>query len=267
MNKEKMLVRIKSYYGKIKKIMNVPEMKLLPGNIAHFVVLSIIPVFVIISYSLNYFGLPIDGIVESLRLYLPGTVSDLLIPSTETGMSLGIGVWMATALLLASNGLHSIIVSADTLYGFKHLNYGFRRGKALLLTLLLVTVIIVYVILMTFLNSILDNAAIPFLYQFLKWTSIAAALFLTVKIIYIVTPRKRIPSKFTNYGSLFTSAGWIIATLVYSFYIKNYSSFETLYGGLTNIIVLIMWVYILSYIFIIGMSINVYMYRADNIND
>ena len=65
-----------------------------------------------------------------------------------------------------------------------------------------------------------------------------------------------IPSSQTTYGAIFTSIGWIIVTAIYSFYINNYANYSLFYGTLANLVVLMVWIYFLSYIFVIGLAMN-----------
>jgi membrane protein len=60
-------------------------------------------------------------------------------------------------------------------------------------------------------------------------------------------------------GSIFASIGMLIATWLYSFYIKYVamkSNFDILYGGLSTVALLLLWFYVLAYILIIGIQLN-----------
>ena len=60
-------------------------------------------------------------------------------------------------------------------------------------------------------------------------------------------------------GSIFAAVTMFIATWIYAFYMRNiaFSNFNYLYGGLSSIIVLLLWFYVLSFILIIGIQLNV----------
>ena len=81
-------------------------------------------------------------------------------------------------------------------------------------------------------------------------------MFLFIKMIYTMAPDKKVPSKSVNGGALFTTTLWILITAVYSYYINNYANYSVFYGSLANIVVLMIWVYFLSYVFVIGMAMN-----------
>ena len=77
-----------------------------------------------------------------------------------------------------------------------------------------------------------------------------------------MAPDKKIKSKNTTYGAIFTSAMWVILTKIYSLYVSivNYGS---IYGGLSQLIVLMWWIYILAYVFVLGMALNASNYQMD----
>ena len=81
-------------------------------------------------------------------------------------------------------------------------------------------------------------------------------MFVFIKMIYTMAPDKKIESRYTNKGAIFTTIGWVLATYIYSFYISHYAQYDVFYGGLANIIVLMLWFLLLAYILTIGIAMN-----------
>ena len=48
----------------------------------------------------------------------------------------------------------------------------------------------------------------------------------------------------------------MIATEIYSIYVDVFARYNIFYGSLSNILILLLWVYILAYIFMLGMALN-----------
>ena len=94
------------------------------------------------------------------------------------------------------------------------------------------------------------------LYNIFKWPITFLILFINLKIIYLYSPNQKIPSNSVNQGSLFTTILWVVSTYLYSFYINNLTKYNIFYGSASNIIILMLWIYLISYIFVLGMSIN-----------
>ena len=264
MMKEKIINILKKLYSIISK----PAMLILPANLAFFLVLSVIPILVLIGLIASTFSLSLDAVVQFIGESLPAQVTEIL----ETfisgkGIDLNVGFFTITAFILASNGPHSIIVTSNTLYNFEQGNYLNRRIKAIILTILLVTLFIFIVVVLAFGNSILkaifeigilkniSNFAYS-LFVYLKWPIAFFIIFFSIKLIYTIAPDKTVPSKYVNKGSIFTTLGWILTTAIYSYYVSHFSKYDIFYGSLSNIIILMMYIYFLSYILVLGIAIN-----------
>ena len=77
-----------------------------------------------------------------------------------------------------------------------------------------------------------------------------------------MAPDRLLPSKYVNYGAIFTSVAWVLITSIFSYYISHIAVYDVFYGGLANIVILMLWFYLLAYIFTIGMALN---YREEEI--
>ena len=93
-------------------------------------------------------------------------------------------------------------------------------------------------------------------YGILKYPVSLFTIFFFIKLLYTIAPDATIKSKETTKGAIFTTFGWIISTEIYSFYIKKIANYSILYGSVANLIVLFVWIYILAYIFVLGMALN-----------
>ena len=81
--------------------------------------------------------------------------------------------------------------------------------------------------------------------------------------MYVIAPDQEIPSKSVTSGAIFTTVGWVLATEIFAFYIERFSRYDLFYGSISNILVLILWVYLLSYIYVFGMVINASNYKGE----
>jgi len=77
----------KKYLKKFIKIIKKPEMKVLPGHLSFFLVLSLIPIITIVGYVASLFNVSVDTVVNMMNVSLPNEVNNLLIPFiTGSGM-------------------------------------------------------------------------------------------------------------------------------------------------------------------------------------
>ena len=78
-----------------------------------------------------------------------------------------------------------------------------------------------------------------------------------------MAPDKKIASSEVNKGAIFSTVGCIIVTYIFSIYTTHFARYDVFYGNLASIVVLMIWFFLLSYIFTIGLALN---YREEVIN-
>lgn len=271
---KKLKLELKEFYENFKKVLFKPEMAILPGQLAYFFVLAIVPTITLISYEAALLNLSTDVIYDFIGSAFSSDIASMLLATTSSSEK-GIGFFLVVIVgyFIASNGPASIIITSNTIYGEKQEGFFRRRLKALIMTFVLVLLFIFMLIVPVFgtkiielfkfvdLNSnVTDNVSmiITFLQGPITWL----IMYFFIKILYTMAPNKKIRSKSVGYGAIFTTVSWIIITYIYSYYINNLAHYSTFYGGLANIVILMFWFYLLAYAFTIGMALN---YRKEEI--
>ena len=271
---KKLKLELKEFYENFKKVLFKPEMAILPGQLAYFFVLAIVPTITLISYEAALLNLSTDVIYDFIGSAFSSDIASMLLATTSSNEK-GIGFFLVVIVgyFIASNGAASIIITSNTIYGEKQEGFFRRRLKALIMTFVLVLLFIFMLIVPVFgtkiielfkfvdLNSnVTDNVSmiITFLQGPITWL----IMYFFIKILYTMAPNKKVRSKNVGYGALFTTFSWVIITYIYSYYINNIAHYTTFYGGLANIVILMFWFYLLAYAFTIGMALN---YRKEEI--
>lgn len=260
--------RIKSVFKNLLEIIGKNEMRILPGNLAFFLVLSVVPIITLVGFIASFFNIDLNMIINAMQNTFPKEVSELLIPFISgKGIDINVGISMLTGFIIASNGAHSIIVASNTLYNIPNDDYLKRRIKAFLMTFLLVILFLFVVVVLAFGNHILAailnlgifkniGSTIYPVFVYAKWPIAYFLIFFLLKVLFTMAPDERIPSRFVNKGVRFATLGWMMATAIYSFYVNHFANYDIFYGGLSNIIILMIWIYILAYILVLGIAIN-----------
>lgn len=266
--------RIKHFWKNFNMVLKRPEMSVLPGSFAYYLVLSIVPTITLITYAASFFNVPSNFIFEFLAKALNEDIASLVVANfggTSLGMKFYISLTMA--IIIASNGAASIITTSNAIYGIKNTSFLKRRLKALIMTIFLVLLIIFMLAVPVFGDKIIEliryvnlnesfTEQISAIFNFIKGPISWFVIFILVKILYTMAPDRLLPSKYVNYGAIFTSVTWVIITSIFSYYISHIAVYDVFYGGLANIVILMLWFYLLAYIFTIGMALN---YREEEI--
>ena len=99
-----------------------------------------------------------------------------------------------------------------------------------------------------------------------SWARIPVAvllLVLAVALIYWLFPNNvKKPLKFITPGAVLAVIVWIVASLGFSFYVANFSSYSATYGALASVVVLLLYFFISAAILLLGAEIDAESYRA-----
>jgi len=261
--------RIKRYFKKLFKILKKPEMSILPSNIAFNLILALIPLLTIVVLIASSFDISIAKVASLVESIIPKQVSDIIIEVISgKGFDNSVGIFNIAAFVIASNGTYAIITTSDALYKIQEKNEIKKRISAIIILLIIITLFVFLLVIPIFGENILElmNKAkilenftdeIILIFKILKWPLTLLIIYFNIKLIYAVAPSKNIKSSETTYGAVFTTIMWSILTIVFRFYLAYFARYDILYGNLSSIIILMIWIYLLSYIFTLGIAINV----------
>ena len=272
--KKKLKSELQEFFDNFIKVLKRPDMAILPGQLAFFFVLAIVPTITLISYGATALNLSTDILFEFMSNAFSKEIAGLLLNTPNNNLS-GLSFYLVIIVgyFLASNGPASIIVTSNTIYGEKQSGFFKRRLKAIIMTFFLVLLFIFMLIIPVFGDKIVElfnyvnlnngiTEKVTTVINLLQGPITWLIMYFFIKILYTLAPNKKIKSKSVGYGALFTSFAWIIITYIYSYYINNIAYYSTFYGSLANIVILMLWFYFLAYAFTIGMALN---YRKEEV--
>ena len=260
--------KMRIFIKRVISIIRLPEMRILPGQLAFFLVISIIPLITLVVTIGSGFGLPATSIKETIESVVPSNILEYLVPTANTSMlSFNVIVFFVAAFILASNGTYSIVNTSNEIYKVKGNSEVKKRAKAVLMTIILVMLLLFLILVPAFgdvlvkliIDSIHNDSAsniIEGIYHILKYPISLFLIYYNLKLLYTIAPDTKISSRSTIPGALFTTIMWLLSSKIYAFYVDYFANYNVFYGGMSNILVLLIWVYILAYIFTLGMCFN-----------
>jgi len=260
--------RLKEFSLNVINILKRPYMSVLPGQLAFFFVLSVVPIVTLITYMASFLHLPVDFLGSFVTKAFGSNVASLIEPYiTSTTIDIHLFITILVGFAIASNGASSIIITSNQIYGIKDSSFLRRRIKAIIMTILIVILFIFILIVPVFGNKIIDlftyvnlnehiTKTLTFTINILKGPFSWLITFIFIKLLYTLAPDRVVDSSYTTIGAVFTSVMWIFATSIYSYYVNHFANYTLFYGGLASIVMLMLWVYLLAYIFTIGLALN-----------
>ena len=264
----KIIKKVKSVVKRLWKIISKPDMLVLPGQLAFFFLLAIVPTISLIAYGASLFHVSYDFISNFVSKAFGSDIANLIVPMVqEISMTPAFFITLLISFYTASTGASSIIITSNELYHVKNTSFIKRKVKSIFMILILVILLIFLLLIPAFGDKIIElvkyvnmNSNVTnFIIIFIKVGEGPVSWFLTfflIKIIYSMAPDQYIPSAYTTKGALFTTIGFGIATLLYSFFVNHFAHYDILYGGLAHFVVLMIWLYLLANVVAIGLAIN-----------
>ncbi len=258
--------RFKKYIKRIVKLVNRDEMNILPGHLAFNIVLMVVPVFSLIGVLGS--NLDLTRVLSSIENSIPNAVMEIIMAAINlnTG-NFNLILFIIFTLWIASSGCRAIMSASDLLFKIKGIK-GIKRYLKSFVMVLFLFILIGFIIIVPICGDFIINLLgdifgksvfLTKIYHALKHPISIILMFFLIKILYMISLSIKIKPKYFNNGSWFTTISWFILTKIYSFHLNNYSSYNLYYGSLSNILILLVWVYLLSYLFTIGLALN-----ADN---
>lgn len=260
--------KIKNFIINLWNSLRLKEMLILPGNLAFYLILSLAPMVTLFGIVASSFSLSTDNIINFVSNVLPASITELLLPLLDgSGLNTGNFIFVIIMFIIASNGADSFIIAANTLYEVDNNDYIKRKIKSVFLIFWILILFFVVLLLMAFggfiLTKILTFGVIGkfisqnyILITIVKLVLTFIIVYMSIKIIYTLAPDKKIKSKHVSIGALFSTLTLMIVTSIYSYYVTNIAHYDVIYGGLATIAILMLLIYLISYIIVLGMAIN-----------
>jgi membrane protein len=247
---------------------NVP---MLAGGVAFFAFLAVFPALIaaITLYGLVADPAQVTAQVESLASGLPQEAQPLVTEQLTTlaagsGGALGVGlvVSLLAALWSASSGTGNLMTAINIAYDEEE-SRGFLklRGTALALTLGAIVFVLVALALVAVMPVVLG--ALPLgpvgmiLAQVARWALLVGVVVTALAVVYRVAPDRDAPRfRWVSPGAVVATVLWVLGSVGFSLYVNNFGSYNATYGALAGVVVLLLWLYLTSYIVLLGAEIN-----------
>ena len=247
------------------------QVPLIAAGVAYYAFLAVFPAIIaaVLLYGLLADPAQVASQVDQIGKALPTSAQDLLAEQmkslTQTSeQSLGIGliVSLLAALWSASGGMGNLITAVNITYDEDD-ERGFVRSKglALAMTLGAIVFVVVAIALIAVLPGVVDAIWLPpavqVVVEAVRWLGLVVAMMAALAVLYRVAPDRESPRmRWVSVGAVTATVLWVIASIGFSLYVDNFSSYGKTYGSLAGVVVLLLWLWITNYLVLLGAEIN-----------
>src|ERR1044071_3207627 len=237
--------------------------------------LALFPFFIFLvalsGFAGSLFGVddPRTEIMSTLATAVPADAYSVIntqvsnVVESKNGALLSFGI--LGAVWAASSGMGSFMKALNRVYEVKetrpfYKKYAIAVGLTLLGGGLIVGSLVVLVAGQFFAIEVArwfgleDSASTAIVIA--RWPLAIAALMAAVAFLYWAAPNVDLPFKWISPGAIFFALTWLVATFAFGMYVANFGSYGDTYGALGGVVVLLVWLYLTSFILLIGAEFN-----------
>lgn len=237
------------------------------ASTAFFFFLSLVPMLIMVCTIIPYTPLTEAHLVEAVRELVPEQVEVLAISliANVYEKSAGIlSVAIVATLWSAGKGVMALMQGLNAVNGVEeHRNYFVVRLVASFYTLVMLAVMILSLFLMVFgeqmvvllLYRVPALEAVVSIAMNFRFLFVWAVLSLLFAGIYAYVPDEKKKFKDQIPGAVFAAVGWSIFFWFFSAYLNFWNSYG-IYGSLSIIVIVLLWMYFCMYIMMIGAYLN-----------
>lgn len=253
----------------ISKALRESKASLFAASTAFFTFLSLIPMLILVCSILPFINGSQELFLSVIESILPHSFESFSMTVIEEIYDKSITLLSVSAVLMlwvAGRGFYALKAGINAIRHVRESRGVFlQRLIASLYTIIFILCIIfsfVFMLFGNYLNEILIRIlpTYSYIYQFLmhfRFLFVWAVMTVFLQIAFASLPNEKVSVRLQLPGAFFSSVVWSVFSWGFSIYIDKMNGFG-MYGSLTTIIAVMMWLYIGFYILLMGVSINVH---------
>lgn len=247
------------------------RLALTAAGIAFYALLAIFPgIAVVVSmWGLIADPLEISETIERFSPILPGDVVLALrgqaievAQSSDGAIGAALAISLSLTLFSASRAVKAIMMALNIVYDEKETrNFLIFNVQALAMT---------FAVAVGFLAALAAVAVVPIIFNFIglgsvlqpiigyaRWPILFAGAWLGIAALYKFAPARESPQwQWISPGAGAAVVLWIVASVLFSVYVRNFANYNETYGSIGAVIVLMMWFWVSAFVFLIGAEID-----------
>lgn len=239
------------------------------ASTAFFLFLSLVPMLIVLCTVIPYTPLTEENLVSVLTDLTPEMVAPVVecLISEVYAKSEGVlpialiaTIWSAAKGVMAlMNGLNAINDAEE------ERNYFFVRAVASFYTVIMLIIIILSLFLVVFGNQMVElimhkipqlQDVVGILMNF-RFVFVWILLTILFSMIYTYIPNIKLKFREQTLGAMFSAIVWSVFSWIFSVYV-DYGYSSSIYGSLSTIVIIMLWMYFCMYIIMIGAYLNRY---------
>lgn len=242
------------------------------AQLSFYLLLSFFPLIIAVVSLLDYFPAGVELLMDSLQSVVPEPAFRLVNENMEIFSGLRGGMFsigFITTLWIATRGSKAIYKSLNQAYSTekRHFLVTYLISFGITLSLILFVAFSLTVILLSnrFILQFIGHSRVMFWLSQMRIWGMFVVFVLALSAMYALVPRIRLKFKEVLPGAIIATLLWIICTVGFEIYLNNFGNYTLVYGTLGGFVVLLLWLYLVSFSLLLGNEINAFLYESKEI--
>lgn len=247
------------------------HVQIVSAGIAFYFFLAIFPAIIaaINIYSLILEPAQIREQFMALKEMLPAQayqiISGILEPMVnQSNNTLGWSLVISTLISLwsANKGMTALFEGLNIAYDEQD-DRGFIKKTAITLFYTIGAIILglISLLVLVFFPAYVDELGLTpgleSMISYARWLVIALLFITGLGLLYKNAPDRDDPKfSWASWGAILSTILWIGGSLLFSWYVNNFGSYDKVYGSFAAVIILMLWLFLTAFIILMGAELN-----------
>lgn len=241
------------------------------AGVAFFSLLAVFPLITACLSIFGYFADPaaVEQQLSAVSSVLPKEAWDILDAQIKAvtnapnkGLGLGILFGLSLALYSAGSGIRAMMRAMNVAYGEREKRgrvhfYALAISMTVSVTVFMFVALAIIVGVPALLNFVNLDKAASRLAGYMPWIILISVFAFSTAALYRIGPSRR-PAKFRWIlpGVIFSTLAWMGMSYLFSTFVAEFGNYNKTYGGLSAVIILLVWFWLTAFVVIVGAELN-----------
>jgi len=251
--------------------MQVDHVQIVSAGVGFYFFLAIFPTIVaaISIYSFVLEPAQIEEQISRLNLILPEKafemITDILNPvirQTKKEIGWGLLISILVSIWSANKGTNALFQGVNIAYDEPDSRNIVKKNLiTLLFTLCGLVLGLISLLIVIFFPLLIDKFGltpeIENILTWFRWVILGFILITTLSMVYKIAPNRRSPRfRWVSWGAILGTVLWLAGSMLFSWYVSNFGSYDDLYGSFAAVAILMLWLFLTAFIVLMGAEIN-----------
>ena len=245
------------------------------GNLTYKALFAIFPFFTFLLSLLGLFNATdlVNAMIQRLSGVVPQTATQFietqLLSITQSQAESAFTVAAIISILLAlwgvSGAFRSVMEAMNVMYEVEEDRPAWKQyGISIFISLAVIALMLTALGIVVFGSSVGGGLAevvglgsvFQTVWSIVQWPILACIVLFAFAIVYYFGPAAKQKWSWISPGSILAFVFWLVFSLLFSFYVGNFGSYNQTYGSLAGVILLMLYIYYSAVIMLIGAEMN-----------